>query len=217
MTATSLTQTRVCDFPTSGWDRKAMRNQVASCLIICFLSVNAWSGGNPSWQNASANSVSAAAASRQTPKKRAKKVYTNDDLQSLRGSRPPNTARAETKPTTSPSGDTEASRTTVEDAEETAENPIPQEQDPSYWSQRVEPLQQELAKLEEEITRLRQLAGSLHPSQTGQGLDLAEGGSSLNPQQTIDNLERRKQAVESELESIAEQARRARVPPGWLR
>ncbi len=54
-------------------------------------------------------------------------------------------------------------------------------------------------------------------TQTGAGMNLAGGGGYFNPQQTLENLERRKQELESRLAVIAEEARRARVPRGWVR
>ena len=144
-----------------------------------------------------------------------KKVYTNDDLVSARSSRAAETSPSE--PGSAPVPPAQAGTASSTEEEEAASEPLPKENDPSYWRERVEPLQQELARLEEEIRRLRGLTGTLSPAQTGGGLNLAGGGSSLDPQQTLANLERRKQELESQLAAIVEEARRARVPPAWVR
>lgn len=150
----------------------------------------------------------------QPRKKLEKKVYTNDDLVSARS------ARAAEQPPSEPSPDAvpPSQAETASPTEEAASESLPKERDPSYWRQRVAPLQQELAGLEEEIRRLSDLTKTLSPMQTlgYAGINIA-GGASFYPQQTLEILERRKEALEALLAAIAEEARRARVPPGWLR
>ena len=118
----------------------------------------------------------------QPPRNPEKKVYTNDDLVSAPSSRAD--SPSEPSPAAVPLTQAETASSTEE--EEAASEPLPTEQDPSYWRERVEPLQQELARLEEEIRRLSGLTGALSPTQTGGGLNLAGGGSSLDPQQTLE-------------------------------
>ncbi len=149
----------------------------------------------------------------QPPRNPEKKVYTNDDLVSARSSRAD--SPSEPSPAAVPIAQAETASSTEE--EEAASEPLPTEKDPSYWRERVEPLQQEIARLEQEIRRLSGLTGPLSPTQTGGGLNLAGGGGSFNPQQTLENLELRKQELESQLAAIVDEARRARVPPAWVR
>ncbi len=149
----------------------------------------------------------------QPRRKLEKKVYTNDDLVSARSARAAEQPPSEPSPAAGPPSQAETASST----EEAASESLPKERDPSYWRERVAPLQQELAGLEEEIRRLSGLTGTMSHTQTGAGMNLAGGGGSFNPQQTLENLERRKQELESRLAAIAEEARRARVPPGWLR
>ena len=149
----------------------------------------------------------------QPRRKLEKKVYTNDDLVSARSSRAAEQPPSEPSPAAVPLSQAE----TASPTEETASESLPKDRDPSYWRERVAPLQQELARLEEEIRRLSGLTGTMSHTQTGAGMNLAGRGGSFNPQQTLENLERRKQELESRLAVIAEEARRAQVPPGWLR
>lgn len=150
-------------------------------------------------------------AKRQQAKDRARKIYTNDELESRRAPVAAETPAAKSEATpaqvasTGPTG------------KEAAAQPIPKEKDPAYWRDRIAPLQQELSRLDEEIRRWRGQATTLSPSQTRGGVNALAGSGSFNPQQTIENLERRKQAVEAQLEAIQEEARRAQVPPGWVR
>lgn len=149
----------------------------------------------------------------QPRRKLEKKVYTNDDLVSARSARAAEQPPSEPSPAAVPPSQAE----TASPTEEAASESLPKERDPSYWRERVAPLQQELARLEEEIRRLSGLTGTMSHTQTGAGMNLAGGGGSFNPQQTLENLERRKQELESRLTVIAEEARRARVPRGWVR
>ena len=142
-----------------------------------------------------------------------KKVYTNDDLVSARSARGAEQPPSEPSPAAVPPSQAEAASSTEEPASES----LSIERDPSYWRERVAPLQQELAGLEEEIRRLSGLTGTMSQTQTWVGMYLTGGGGSYNPQETLENLERRKQYLESRLAAIAEEARRARVPRGWVR
>ncbi len=193
-----------------------MPRMLTSFMIVSFLllpktSSLAWSAYPV--QSAQQTPSLADLAKGQPPRKPETKVYTNDDLVSAPSSRAD--SPSEPSPAAVPLTQAETASSTEE--EEAASEPLPTEQDPSYWRERVEPLQQELARLEEEIRRLSGLTGALSPTQTGGGLNLAGGGSSLDPQQTLENLELRKQELESQLAAIVDEARRARVPPAWVR
>jgi len=182
---------------------------IVSLLFLPKASSLAWSA--PSEQSARQTPSLADLPRGQPRKKLEKKVYTNDDLVSARSAR-----AAEQRPS-EPAAVSTTQAETASSTEEAASESLPKERDPSYWRERVAPLQQELASLEEEIRRLSGLTGTMSHTQTGAGMNLAGGGGSYNPQQTLENLERRKQELESRLAAIAEEARRARVPQGWVR
>ena len=122
----------------------------------------------------------------QPPRKPETKVYTNDDLVSARSSGSAEESPSEPSPAAVPPSQAGTASSTEEEA--AASEPLPKENDPAYWRERVEPLQQEFARLEEEIRRLSGLTGTLSPTQTGGGLNLAGGGGTYNPQQTLENL-----------------------------
>ncbi len=83
------------------------------------------------------------------------------------------------------------------DAPEDEPEPDPR-QTPAYWRERLAPLQDELARID---TRLRDLR--------------SRNGADVQAQ--IGRVETRRTQVLSELDNIRREARRLRVPSGWLR
>ena len=138
------------------------------------------------------------------------KVWTNDDLEQLRGSAALTVTGTET--VAAPPASTEAAGGAGEGAEATEEAP-PKEQDPEYWRKRLEPLRNELTEIEQQLQRSRSGQGqagsnSLSLTSDAPGADVAD---------TIRRLERRREEIQREITAIQEEARRLGVPPGYVR
>lgn len=165
------------------------------------------------------------AAPAQTPQKvskpKAKKVWTNDDLERLpRWS----ISTASSEPTPPPAKAEGAEAAEVgEAAGETpsAEKPAekapvpkpPKEKDPEYWRRQLAPLRQQLQDVDAQIARVRSGEGS---AESG-GMNVARAGGPLGPENTIQQLERRRASLQQQIDAIEDQARRQGIDPGYLR
>jgi len=93
------------------------------------------------------------------------------------------------------------------------EKPKTSESDREAWVARFRPLREELARVEREIQRTRADAAA-------QGLSISAaagtGAGSLTGD-LINRLERRRTELQQQIAALEEEARRAGVPPAWLR
>lgn len=172
------------------------------------------------------------AAPRQTAQKaskpKAKKVWTNDDLERL----PRWTiSTASSEPTPAPAKAAKAEGEEAESAEaagETpgaekpaegkpaAETPAPKpqkEKDPQYWRGQLAPLRQQLQDVEGQIARVRSGVGQ---AESG-GLNVTRAGGPLGPENTLEQLQRRRASLQQQIDAVEDQARRQGIDPGYLR
>lgn len=140
------------------------------------------------------------------------KVWTNDDLEKLRGSAALSVTGAEAA--AEPAAQTEAApEGGAGAAAGEQEEAKPKEEDPEYWRKRLEPLRTELAQIEQQ----------LQASRGGQGqaasntLDLKTNAPGAEVADTVRRLERRRAEIQQEITAIQEEARRLGVPPGYVR
>lgn len=138
------------------------------------------------------------------------KVWTNDDLEQLRGGGAISVTGSETP--AEPAAGTETAMEGGGENKEQAEA-TPKEQDPEYWQKKLEPLRKELAQIEQQLQQSRSGQGmassnSLSLSNNAPGADVAD---------TIRRLERRRTEVQQEISAIQDEARRLGVPPGYVR
>ncbi len=89
--------------------------------------------------------------------------------------------------------------------------PATPEQQREAWKKRLEALRAELARVESEIRRLREEAAARGFELIGPG-----AGGSMTAQMLAD-LEQRRSQLRQQIADIEEEARRAGVPPAWLR
>lgn len=94
-------------------------------------------------------------------------------------------------------GDPPAADPTVADPEEEPPEPAPEETR-EYWQNRIRPLREQLAQMDQRLQNLRSRNGADVLAQIGR-------------------IETQRAPVQSQIESITREARRLNVPSGWLR
>lgn len=91
------------------------------------------------------------------------------------------------------------------------EKPATPDQQREAWQKRLEPLRAELARVEGEIRRLREEAAA-------RGFDvIGPGAGGSMTAQLLANLEQRRSELRRQIAEIEDEARRAGVPPAWVR
>lgn len=89
--------------------------------------------------------------------------------------------------------------------------PTTPEQDRAAWVSKIRPLREELARVEGEINRIRSEAAA--QGQTLYGT--TTGGSMASGM--LEQLENRRRELQAQIAQVEDDARRAGVPPAWLR
>ncbi len=150
--------------------------------------------------------------------RRGPKIWTNDDIERLvRGERINVVGTVASPEAATPaSGEVAAVAAEAEAAAEPAEQAqpqLPKEQTPEYWQQRAKPLREELAKVEQQLQQLRSGQGqaasnAINVNANAPGVDVAE---------TIQRFEQRRTELQRKMDDLQAEARRAGVPPGWVR
>jgi hypothetical protein len=151
----------------------------------------------PAQQAASSEADKPADTQNGTPPK---KVYTNDDLKAMRGDNLSVTGNsgAQKKPTNS--------------------NSKNEQRNQAYWHNRAQKLRNQIAEVDQQIAQIKATAPPGGPANETAN---SSGGSSPiyfgGQGNRLRNLEVRKAALEKQMEELEEEARKAGVPPGWLR
>jgi hypothetical protein len=159
----------------------------------------------------------AAPTSAQQRPRRARKIWTNDDLEQLRsraivsvvgGARTSSAGEAtEETEAAAPEVDAEAAA-----GEEAAPAP-PKEQTREHWQERLQPLRAELARIEQQLQQLRRGRGQA----ASNAVDVMGGNPGVQVEDTIRQLERRRDQVQQQIADLQDEARRAGVPAGYVR
>lgn len=179
--------------------------RLATVLLVAFVlaTAPAAAGGG------AAPPAQAGKAEKAKPRK-AKKVWTNDDLDRLRNTVPVSTlgaspARAQAAGEAAAGGPEKAG----------APEALPKEKDPEWYRQQMGSLRAELERTEKEISRLRSFLAN--PSTGQAGLALNKENDSLSPANQIELLQRRRDEVKHQMDDLEDQARRNGISPGALR
>lgn len=149
-----------------------------------------------------ANAKSQAAKSTPAPKK----VYTNDDL----GSAP----KAEVSVVGNNRAPSKAGKSTA------ANNEPKNEQ---YWRGRAQSLRAQMAEVDRQIARETAANQTNGSSTTGSNspppapLSAYTNGAHARAGSQLQKLQDRKAALQAQMDQLEEEARKANVPPGWLR
>lgn len=142
------------------------------------------------------------------------KVWTNDDLEQIRGGGAASVTGSETS--AEPAASTEAAREGSAgaggEAKET-EEVKPKEQDPEYWRKKLEPLRNELAQIEQQLQQSRSGQGKA----VSNSLDLNTNAPGADVADTIRRLEQRRTQIQQEIAAIQDEARRLGLPAGYVR
>jgi chromosome segregation ATPase len=142
----------------------------------------------------------------QAPPKKAKKVWTNDDLEALR-QRSPLSEFSTTAAAAPPAGGEAA----VTERQPPSESQLLAEK----VSKRIAGLREELATVESELASLRRASTS--GATTGQGVSINVVPGGMNTQDKIQALEQKRRELQSQLSDAEDEARRMGFSPGELR
>ena len=142
------------------------------------------------------------------------KTYTNKDL----GSLPPGTPPAPPPAQAPGAAATDASAAKDKDAEKPGEKePV---KDQAYWSGRMKELQTQVQRDQTYVDALQTRVNSLATDFVNRDDPAQRGVLASERQKALGELDRLKKQIEAGKKAIAdleEEARRANVPPGWLR
>ena len=143
------------------------------------------------------------------------KTYTNKDL----GSLPPGTPPAPPPPAQTPAAAaTDPSAAKDQDADKPKEKePV---KDQAYWSGRMKELQTQVQRDQTYVDALQTRVNSLATDLVNRDDPAQRGVLASERQKALGELDRLKKQIEAGKKAIAdleEEARRANVPPGWLR
>lgn len=159
--------------------------------------------------------VHLAAAQQAKAEKKAKptpKVWTNDDIEALkRGTITvlgTEGAPAEAAPTGEAAAGTAEAKAAGAAADET-----PKEQTEEYWQKQLQPLREELAKIDDQIQNFQSNQGQANNN----AISITAGSSGVQVQDALQRLQQRRQGIQQKISDIQDDARRAGVPPAWAR
>ena len=139
---------------------------------------------------------------------KAKKVWTNDDIELLRA-KSPISVMGEVAPPP------EAAKEAAAGEKAAPGEPYVKEKDPKWYQQQLAPLRGELDRIDSEIRRLRDFRTS---ATTGRpGIVLGQENIPLSPENQIQQLERRRRDVQQQIDDLEALARRNGISPGTLR
>lgn len=143
------------------------------------------------------------------------KTYTNKDL----GTLPPGTPPPPPAPTASTSATDAAA---AKDKDKETEKPGEKEpvKDQAYWAGRMKELQTQVQRDQTYVDALQTRVNSLATDFINRDDPAQRGVLSSERQKALGELDRLKKQIEAGKKAIAdleEEARRANVPPGWLR
>ena len=155
-------------------------------------------------------SAPALASQAQPPAKKARKVWTNEDLEALR----PSGVTVSTPPAAAPAAATEAA---VADSDEKAGGKKKEKEvDPvEKILKRLAPLRTELDSVEARLRALRQARSTGNTS--GGTVDISQSPGGLNTENQVSQLEQRRSDLLRQIAALEDEARRKGVAPGAIR
>jgi hypothetical protein len=173
------------------------RRLFVALIAALFLLVSA--APLPAWQG----------APKQQPAKKAKKVWTNEDLAAL----PPggiSTSSAPAAPTSASADKPEA------DQKDKVDKDKGKEEDPvEKLRKQIEPLRTELDSVEARLRALRTVGDSGNTS--GGGVDVSRTTGGVNTTAQIAQFEQRRSDLQRQIAAIEDEARRLGISPGAIR
>jgi hypothetical protein len=143
-----------------------------------------------------------------TADKPKRKVWTNDDLQHLKPGAPISVMGG-AQPAASATGEP-GEAAAAEGAAESAPDP---EDTREYWQERLKPLREELAKIDQQLRQFRTGRGQA----TSNVIDINTNAEGIGVADALQRLERRRTEIQQEITALQTEARRKGVPPGYVR
>lgn len=139
----------------------------------------------------------------QKPSPKPKKVWTNDDLEALRG--------GVSTPVAAPAAPAaEAAQAAPEKP-----RPLPQEKDPKYYRSRLEPLRKQLADVEAKIKETQ--AALNDPFRGTNAVVLAQPTPVMRPEDQFAAYEKQRKELQQQIDDLEAQARQNGISPGDIR
>ncbi|MGH9777430.1 MAG: hypothetical protein ACRD5I_03375 [Candidatus Acidiferrales bacterium] len=162
-------------------------------------------------ERANAPAAAAPAAAQSAADRRKPKVWSNDEIEVLvRGQRISMVGEG----TTAVAPAEEAASAEAGAEEEAPAEPLPpKEQTPEYWQERLKPLREELAKVDQEL----QASRSGQNRAASNAIDVSGNAPGVDVRDTIARLEQRRADLQRQIEDIQTEARRMGIPAGWVR
>jgi hypothetical protein len=186
-----------------------MRHALVSALLALLVCAN------PLFGQSLADVARAEEARRKSVKGTAK-VYTNDDLKGGR--------EADPTPPPVPTAGAKADAPKAEAAKPDAEKPKPEEsgapKDEKYWRDRMVALRNAVARNKVLADALQSRVNALNTDFANMDDPVQRATIEQNRRTALAEMDRMKQETEKlnkEIVALEEEARRASVPPGWLR
>jgi hypothetical protein len=176
-------------------------------LVACVVTLFALACSAPAWAS------QAAPPQKQSPAKKAKKVWTNEDLEALR----PSGVASSAAPSASPSAAAEAptgAEIAAKAAAEKKDN-VKEEDPVEKLRKRLTPLREEVDSIDTQLRSLRQNRSSGRTS--GGGMDVSKTSGGMNTEDQIAQLEKRRADLLRQIAAIEDEARRAGMAPGVIR
>jgi len=189
-----------------------MRNPCVPTLAACLLALSALAGvavaqtqpaqSPPPAQGGDSAAATSAEKPKDAPNDAApKKVYTNDDLRHMPGD------------DVSVVGNSRAQKKAA-----TGTQTKPGGHDQAYWHNRAQALQKQIAEVDRQIAQLTASAPQNISTESASGASTGSNPIYLNGQGArLNNLQSRRAALVKQMAELEDEARRAGVPPGWLR
>ena len=163
-------------------------------------------------ERANAPAVAAPAATPSAAARRKPKIWSNDEIEMLvRGQKV--SVLGEASAAAAPAEEAAPAETGAEGEAAPAEPLPPKEQTPEYWQERLKPLREELAKVEQELQQLR--SGEGRAASNAVSINANDLGPNVDD--VIQQLERRRGELQQKIEGIQDEARRMGIPAGWVR
>lgn len=162
-------------------------------------------------ERANAPAAAAPAAAPSAADRRKPKVWSNDEIELLvRGQRI--SLVGEGTAAVAPAEEAASAEAGAEE-EAPAEPLPPKEQTPEYWQERLKPLREELAKVDQEL----QASRSGQNRAASNAIDVSGNAPGVDVRDTIARLEQRRADLQRQIEDIQTEARRMGIPAGWVR
>jgi len=145
------------------------------------------------------------------------KVYTNKDLTAVPAGTPSASSPA---PADAGAAPVQAADSAPKEGDAAKDKPAGQVKDQAYWAKRLKTLQEKLDREQTYVEAIQTRVNALSTDFVNRDDPIQRAGIERDRQKAMAEMDRLKKSVEDTKKGIAdleEEARRAGVPPGWLR